>query len=1067
VFKYVQRFNKNRILKAVIDKSRHVAHRLKLSSKDKLRPYYRLSKKLVRRSKYASLLLISRRERRIYRSVRTAKSYEASDRWSDAGKIWYDLAMTTEGDPHDQFIVNYLTTLLRRGDETRALNEVEGYIAEIKPDKGNIHLTRAQLQTLLRLSRFKSDAYLTRCINNPKLIKSNIREYEKRKNKAKIAIVTAIAGSYDSLRPIVNVNKNVDYIVYSDQPIKVPNYYKLYPMPYVDSDTTRSARYVKTNLTKLLPEYDVIIWIDANIYVTGDIYSLISDFDKRKSDFAVMLHPSRLSLLDEMDECIRSGKDDAGLITEQREFYKSQNYTSNKLIESNILFIRNNAKSDKLMSLWWGQIDRFSRRDQLSINYSIDKSGVKWHIFTDRPITSRNHPAFALVDHGKGNINLAKLSDIIDSRLKDPMTNDASKRPMEIAVERIKTVTAVVCIHNAKDDVMLCLDSIKRHKHENLSIILIDDGSDKETKDSVREFYSNNKTWTTYIRHEIALGYTKSASEGMKKSKADLTFLLNSDTITTPNWSEKMRRILNENPGIGIIGPMSSAASTQSLPNYESSGDQTAINVLPVGLGVDDMNDFVERSGRETYAVRVPLVHGFCYGITRDVVDAIGYLDHESFPRGYGEENDYCFRASNQGFSLAVATDTYVFHSKSKSFVSDERVKLMNEGARAFRDKHGQKRIARSVETMKLNPYLQRLRKEAELLYLKQELNENRYTDEIVVSVNNYENDLRMSFDLKGDKLTSLNEEMIDWGKLRRKKYKKNLVSIIVLVYGQLELTQRCIKSIYDTKNSSNVELIVVNNGSTIETAKGLRKLKEQYPDIKLIQIERNLNFALGNNIGFQFASGESVVFLNNDTYVTDEWLDTMLSDFRRNMAIFAQPTLLYPDGSIQSSGVGFSPLNSLGYAVYAHMRMSQRGMSVKSNTRHVRAVTGACLLIKSKDYAVLKGFDPLYINGQEDVDLCLRASRLYEGKETQGVVSTAIIYHDESKAPGRGKYVSFNRRLYLKRWASYGGSLSDEEIYERDNYRVREWAADDKDMEIEGIAIYRPVLERSRTSLL
>ena len=110
---------------------------------------------------------------------------------------------------------------------------------------------------------------------------------------------------------------------------------------------------------------------------------------------------------------------------------------------------------------------------------------------------------------------------------------------------------------------------------------------------------------------------------------------------------------------------------------------------------------------------RVPLVHGFCFGVTREAIDRIGFFDEGRFPNGYGEENDYCVRAVNGGFSLVIATHTYVFHAKSKSYVGPEHVALMKAGSEALGRLHGLARIQRSVRSMQENPILVDLRQRA------------------------------------------------------------------------------------------------------------------------------------------------------------------------------------------------------------------------------------------------------------------------------------------------------------------------------------------------------------------
>ena len=113
---------------------------------------------------------------------------------------------------------------------------------------------------------------------------------------------------------------------------------------------------------------------------------------------------------------------------------------------------------------------------------------------------------------------------------------------------------------------------------------------------------------------------------------------------------------------------------------------------------------------------RVPLVRGFCLCVAREAIDRIGFFDEASFPNGYGEENDYCVRAVNRGFSLVIATHTYVFHAKSKSYAGPERVALMKAGSETLGRLHGRARIQRSVRSMQDNPILGDLRQRAQTL---------------------------------------------------------------------------------------------------------------------------------------------------------------------------------------------------------------------------------------------------------------------------------------------------------------------------------------------------------------
>jgi GT2 family glycosyltransferase len=1029
------------MIEKIIRQRNKIPHKLKEVSKDSLRPVLHHARIMGRKSRYGIKIMVSSNERKLYFLVKKARTSDEKKEWPESVGNWNaiieEYGLNTPVEAYVRLNVAY-RELKGYGSAGEVL---EMGVANInKLAQNNDAVNQDTLQDWLMLSKEKAELSVVERLDSSDYQK-NIRQYIKDKKKReatqpKVAIVSAVSGGYDTFRPPAVVDERFDYVVYSDQEVDNIGIYDIRPLLYIDADSTRSARFVKTNVHKLLPEYDFVVWIDANIMITGDIYPIIDNFIRSKKEFGAMLHPIRVSPFEEMDACMKAGKDTDDSIREQRSFYKSQNYDSDQLIESNILLYRMNAPHlPSFLNTWWNQIDKYSRRDQLSINYSLDVNKVDWMKFTNRPNTARNHPDFALVDHGKGNARLQRL--ISSLKVARIASNSSGKERLVKGKNKTGSVSVVICVHNAQEDVEMCLKSVVKHRESDTDIIIIDDGSDKDTRDFLKDFSAKHKKFIRLVRHSTAKGYTVAASVGLKASSSDLTILLNSDTIVTKKWTKKMSRALDENPGSGIVGPMSSAASTQSLPDHESTKDQTAINVLPEGLDEKDMNEYCEHWSVNQQKPLVPLVHGFCFGIKREVIETIGFLDHKSFPRGYGEENDYCFRAADAGFTLVIATDTYVYHSKSKSFVGEERKKLMRDGSRAFRDKHGQRRITRAVATMKENPYLVKLRKQAEQLYVKQLLQLSDFDEEVVL-LDGKDDFSSLDYDKLHTRLERLNRSMIDWPKETTKLHKNKMVSVIVLAFNHLDMTNRCIDSIMNAKTNSNFELIVVNNGSGINTTVGLRETKKKYPDITLVQIEQNLNYALGNNVGFRYAKGETIVFINNDTYVTDYWLDELTKPLGGETRA-VQPLLLYPDNSVQSLGITFSNRSDLGYGLYVH-RSRHDKRAVKD--RKLSAVTAACLAISANDFARLKGFDPIFINGQEDVDLCLRLGK-ETGEPTPCYCATlSVVYHDESKTPGRSKYIFQNREQFLDRWR---GKIrpNDEEHYRRDGFKVIDWSMD------------------------
>ena len=125
-------------------------------------------------------------------------------------------------------------------------------------------------------------------------------------------------------------------------------------------------------------------------------------------------------------------------------------------------------------------------------------------------------------------------------------------------------------------------------------IILVDDGSDNDTRQYVEKYVE--LTGCKLHRNEEALGYTKSANIGLRMSKSDYVILLNSDTIVTDSWAEKMLNCFERHKAAGIVSPLSNAASYQSVPEIRDSmtGDWK-INTLRNGMTIDMMGLIVEK----------------------------------------------------------------------------------------------------------------------------------------------------------------------------------------------------------------------------------------------------------------------------------------------------------------------------------------------------------------------------------------------------------------------------------------------------------------------------------------
>jgi len=271
------------------------------------------------------------------------------------------------------------------------------------------------------------------------------------------------------------------------------------------------------------------------------------------------------------------------------------------------------------------------------------------------------------------------------------------------------SIDIVVPVFNALDDVKRCLVSLEEHTDGcRVHVFVINDASGEDTTQWLRNHCKDNPLFSL-IEHPNNLGYTRAVNTGLKASDADFVITQNSDTIVSAGWLNGMVRCMESDPKIGIVGPLSNAASWQNVPNLRDESGSFAVNELPEGFNVQDMARMVARASKRTYP-RLPFVNGFCFMIRRAVIDAIGYMDEENFPIGYGEENDFCIRAIDAGYQLVIADDVFVFHAKSKSFGHERRKVLSEQGTTNLKRKHTAEKYTSRLNAVKRTEELDAVR---------------------------------------------------------------------------------------------------------------------------------------------------------------------------------------------------------------------------------------------------------------------------------------------------------------------------------------------------------------------
>lgn len=270
----------------------------------------------------------------------------------------------------------------------------------------------------------------------------------------------------------------------------------------------------------------------------------------------------------------------------------------------------------------------------------------------------------------------------------------------------------------------------------------------------------------------------------------------------------------------------------------------------------------------------------------------------------------------------------------------------------------------------------------------------------------------------------ALAPHLIDWERLAAGASSRDarLVSIVMPVYREWRMTVRAIEAVLASADDDGllVEVVVVDNASQRSVSSILAGRFGDEQRIRVLRQDRNLNFALGSDVGLAASAGATVVMLNNDTEVQPGWLAPLVRELDDPACLGAQPLLLYPEGTVQAAGTVFGGDKVLPWHFLAgHPRADVE----RAGQTRFRAITAAAAAFRAADLLRWRGFDPVFANGLEDVDLCLRA--LDSAPESHFAVALdSVVVHHESKSPGRDDARIANRRIFDERWQGrYPGS--------------------------------------------
>ncbi|RSK29458.1 glycosyltransferase family 2 protein [Bacillus sp. HMF5848] len=239
-------------------------------------------------------------------------------------------------------------------------------------------------------------------------------------------------------------------------------------------------------------------------------------------------------------------------------------------------------------------------------------------------------------------------------------------------------IDVIIPVYSGYEETKECIESLLSTSNKiDYQLIFINDNSPDKQISNLLNNLDNKRV--TVLYNENNLGFVKTVNKGMKMSENDV-IILNSDTIVTNFWVDKLYRAAYSNSHVGTVTSLTNNGTIASVPDFNRD------NELPEGYTIEEFSQLVERISKRIYPT-IPTGVGHAMYIKREVINAVGFFDDKTFGKGYGEEEDFSCRIIKKGYKNILADDTFIFHYGSTSFKS-EKAKLIRSNKIKLIKKH-------------------------------------------------------------------------------------------------------------------------------------------------------------------------------------------------------------------------------------------------------------------------------------------------------------------------------------------------------------------------------------------
>ena len=503
-------------------------------------------------------------------------------------------------------------------------------------------------------------------------------------NEKKVTVYTVRLNGLPRLESIPSeLLSNFVFICFSDSPAEIPAGWEYRPISFWGSSDNATVSWAKSHPDLLLKGYEFSLWLEPN--QVSRLMKNLSQF--QIGEFADSYSTATSSDIADLPKLLSQI---SNVSVDLADSLKSINVLAASLLDSRLILQR-------VDSLIFKKLNRLAWKIQSSSDLADNEC---WTL-----------SALALDLQVKGIIDTGLQKKKVPNHQpgsRFPNTRKFFRSPHQVILKHPHVARSVLIpVFNSPEDTRRCLSSVLSTMAPDDELIIVDDSSENKTKKICPEFSADSRVRLFLIQNNQ--GYSKSANLAFSLAAHKHVVLLNSDTIVSAGWLDKLQKHLLNDPNLAAVGPVSNNAQAQSIP-YHISGDDLEDDQVTSFVKPQLLNEFLHIWSQGTELLWAESLNGFCMMFNSESVIEIGLFDTDAFPRGYGEELDWCIRAIDAGYSLGVALDTYVYHAKGKSFSSTERLILKEQSKEILNRKYGKKRLDSVGKSVRLSPHMTALR---------------------------------------------------------------------------------------------------------------------------------------------------------------------------------------------------------------------------------------------------------------------------------------------------------------------------------------------------------------------